>query len=683
MSDVGGDEFAIGTYESEATASLSYDDYVKLCDELWEHNKRYYVDNAPTISDYDYDQHLKRLEEIEKDHSEWVSSTSPTQRVGEVTTGGFQQVDHRSPMLSLVNTYSKEELVDFINRIKRSLGNDNLCFAVELKMDGTSLSVWYEKGRLVRAVTRGNGRQGDDITANAKTIEALPLQLVGEVPDFLEVRGEVFMMHDVFESLNEQRIADEDDPWANPRNAAAGSLKLLDPKEVARRKLSVVFYAVAEDSSGKIQNQCDVRKVLENFGLPTLQETACCRDIDDIWSFAEKINELRSSLAFDIDGIVVKVDKFSDQQRLGMTGKTPRWAVAYKFVPEQAKSIIRDITIQVGRTGVLTPVAELEPVALAGSTISRATLHNADEVQRKDIRVGDTVFVEKGGDVIPKVVGVDFALRPENSILWQMVEFCPSCGTRVEQQAGEVAVRCPNSDGCPEQQQRRLMYFVGKAAMDIEFMGEKVVEQLVNKGFIHHPADIFRLTAEQLFQLEGFKDKAVSNLLKSIEKAKKISLPRFIMALGIKYVGAGTAELLANKAGNIQKLMTLSYDDLITVDGIGDKVAHSVVEFFDDVKNLAEIEDLLNQGVAPESVAVVSNTDHLFNGKTFVLTGTLQNFTRQGAATEIKQRGGKVTSSVSKKTDFVLAGESPGSKLDKALKLGVRVLTEEEFMNLL
>lgn len=663
---------------------MNQHEYEKLCEEVWKHNYHYYVENRPIISDQEFDKLLKKLEQIEAEHPDWVSPSSPTQRVGESLTTGFQSVKHDTPMLSLANTYSKEEVNDFIERLEKLLGKKEASFSCELKMDGIAVSIRYEKGLLVRGLTRGDGKKGDDITSNIKTIMALPLKLYGShIPDILEVRGEVFMPHRAFLEQNEEKSKRGDPLWANPRNAAAGSLKLLNPKEVAQRGLHIVCYGIAEESTVAIKTQTEVHEYLSKIGLPVLHLRAHCSNLDEIWNFAEDVSKKRPHLPFDIDGIVVKLDSIKDQKRVGSTIKNPRWAIAYKFAAEQAVTHIHAITVQVGRTGVLTPVAELDPVTVAGSTISRATLHNEDEIKRKDIRVHDAVVIEKGGDVIPKVVSVDLSQRPPTSKPWHMPATCPSCGSPVERSEGEVAVRCPNSLGCPEQRMGRIIYFVGKDAMDIDHMGEKVVEQLFEKGFIAVPSDIYTLTEMELSQLDGFKEKSIQNLLASIEKSKQVSLPKLIMALAIKYVGAGTAELLAHKAGDLEKLTQLTYEELLEVDGIGEKVAEAVIEYFDDPRNQKEIDRLLKLGVKPEQTRIVRINNHPFEGKTFVLTGTLEDFSRDDAAKLIKERGGKISSSVSKNTDFVLAGESPGSKLEKAEKLGVKVLSESEFKKLL
>lgn len=659
-------------------------DYAELCKEIWEHNKRYYTDHKPTISDEKFDALLKKLEEIEKAHPEWITSSSPTQRVNESLTSGFTSVKHRIPMLSLANTYSKEELADFIKRVHKLLEKQDLAFCAELKMDGIAISATYEKGVFAQGVTRGDGKAGDDITQNMRTILSLPLQLYGShIPDFLEIRGEVFMPHEVFSKINAERTSQEEVMWANPRNAAAGSLKLLDPKEVSKRHLAVVFYAIADASSDIGNSQFQTQKLLQMWGLPVLQEAALCHDLEEIWDFAEKVKTLRKKLSYDIDGVVIKLDNLKDQKRLGVTGKNPRWAVAFKFAAEQAETRIHEITVQVGRTGVLTPVAELEPVFLAGSTIARATLHNIDEVERKDIRIGDYVIIEKGGDVIPKVVEVVLSKRPHHTKKWSMPTQCPSCGASVIRVEGEVAVRCPNSSLCPEQQVRRLIFFAGKEGMDIENLGEKVMTQLVQKGFVTRPSDVYRLTAEQLSQLDNFKEKSVQNLLSSIEKSRTVTFPRFMMALGIRHVGIGTAELLAKAAGDIHQLEKMSVEELMKIEGIGDKVAAAIVEYFADEQNKKEIKELLALGVKPQEEKVVHFTGHDFAGKTFVLTGSLQHYTRQSASSLIKERGGKVTDSVSKKTDFLVVGDDPGSKFDKARDLGVKILSEKDLEQLL
>jgi len=663
---------------------MSKEEYLKLLKEIKRHNQLYFDQSSPEITDYEYDLLVKQAEEIEASHPDWVPADTPTRQVQERPTKGFKQVQHDVPMLSLANTYSREEVADFVARVYKLLEREDVEFCVELKMDGVAISVRYEKGKLVRAVSRGNGRKGDDITANVKTIRSIPHELKGtNIPDLLEVRGEVFIPTHDFAEMNREREEAGDVTWANPRNAAAGSLKLLDATEVAKRKLDIVFYNVITREK-ILKTQSENHHFLKKMGLPTGKEKhfAVCRSLDEIFAFADRIEEERPSLPFEIDGIVIKVNALRDHDIMGATGKSPRWAAAYKFAPEQAETVIEDITVQVGRTGVLTPVAELQPVPLAGSTISRATLHNEEEVMRKDIRVGDSVIIEKGGDVIPKVVEVIQNKRPKHSKPWHMPTHCPICGTEVIRREGEVAVRCPNRTTCGGQNLRRISFFASKNAMDIDHLGPEIVKKLIEIGFVSRISDLYRLTENELTQLEGFKEKSIHNLLASLEASKKVTLARFIFAIGIPYVGEGTAQLLADAAGSIERLKEMSEEELCEIDGVGDKVAKSIVEFLSDEKHLKEIEELLELGVQP-TAAHKKIAGHAFAGKTFVLTGSLEEFTRTEAANLIKERGGKVSSSVSKKTDFVLVGEDPGSKYDKAQKLGVAILDEKSFKAML
>ncbi len=660
---------------------ITQEEYVALVQTLLKHDFLYYSESRPVISDYAYDQLLKQVESIESKHPEWILPYSPSSRVGEMRNSSFREVVHTVPMLSLANTYSKEELEDFIKRVEKGLDGQKPHFCAELKMDGIAVSARFEKGQFVRGVTRGDGKKGDDITANMKTIRALPLVLQEEgCPDLLEVRGEVFMTKAVFSELNKEKEELGEELWANPRNAAAGSLKLLSPKEVSHRKLSIVFYGIAEDSSLAVTSQVEVHSFLHKMGLPvaTAEFYKRCSSLEEVMSFAKDVESKRSSLPYDIDGVVVKVDELKWQQALGSTAKHVRGAIAYKFSPEQALTQIKDITVQVGRTGVLTPVVELEPVLVAGSTIARATLHNQEEIIRKDIRIGDFVWIEKGGDVIPKVVQVDFSRRSKDSMPWRMPKHCPSCAAPVHHIEAEVAMRCINKK-CTKQQLEKIIFFASKDAMDIDHLGEKVAEQLFRKGLIQNIADIYRLKQEDLALLDGFKEKSIRNLLESIEKSKVCSLPRFILALGIKYVGEGTAEALAKAASTIEALSKMSEETLQNIEGVGDKVAHSVKEFFLDPENIKEVGDLLALGVTPDPLQSNFDQGHPFFGKTFVLTGTLQSFTRSQAASFIKDKGGKVSSSISAKTDYLLAGEEAGSKLDKAKKLQVKIISEEEF----
>ena len=658
---------------------MNLEEYINLLEEIKKHNTLYFQKSEPEISDYDYDLLVKEVEKIEEEYPEWVPLDTPTRRVGETPTQGFKQVAHKHPMLSLSNTYSKEEIADFIKRVEKGLEHASVEYCVELKMDGIAISLRYEKGKLISGVTRGNGKRGDDITENIKTIRALPHVIPDQVD--IEVRGEVFIPKKDFTMLNLEREEEGMVPWANPRNAAAGSLKLLDARIVAQRKLDIVVYNAITEG---IATQLEGHQYLKKLGLPVGDNPhfRMCQSLDEILAFADEIELLRDKLPFEIDGIVIKVNSLRDQDILGATGKSPRWATAYKFAPEQSETVIEAITVQIGRTGVLTPVAELRPVLLAGSTISRATLHNAEEILRKDIRVGDTVIIEKGGDVIPKVVKVIQEKRPENSKAWTIPKFCPVCGEQVVHKEGEVAIRCPNKIRCGGQNLRRISFFVSKNAMDIDNLGPEIVKKLMEAGLIEYFSDLYRLDEEKLSQIEGFKAKSIQNLLLSLEKSKKTTLARFIFALGIPYVGEGTAEVLAETAGSIQKLSLMDIEDLCDVDGVGDKVAESVVDYFQDLRHQKEIETLFSLGVNP--LAMRQKIEgHSFAGKTFVLTGSLQTLTRQEAANLIKERGGKVSGSVSKKTHYILVGQDPGSKYEKGKALDVPILDEKAFQKIL
>lgn len=656
-------------------------DYLHLIEQIRLHDYLYYVECRPKISDQEYDHLVKKLEAIEKERPEWVDPSSPTQRVGEVPHKSFVQKAHDVPMLSIANTYSEEEVEDFIARVHKILERKEVAFCTELKMDGTAISVRYENGHYVRALTRGDGKKGDDITLNLKTIPNLPLVLRGKnLPEVLEVRGEVFMPHKAFKRLNHEKELAGEELWANPRNAAAGSLKLLDPREVAKRGLSVVFYGLAIHPS-QVKTQLEIHEYLKEVGLPVFDEhhRAVCHNSREIMAFAKKIEKERPKLPFDIDGIVVKVNELRLHDILGSTGKSPRWVMAYKFAAEQATTKILGITVQVGRTGVLTPVAELEPTFLAGSTIARATLHNQEEIERKDIRIGDRVVIEKGGDVIPKVVSVELEHRPAHTRPWKMPTKCPGCGSPVIASKDEVAVRCPNSWECLPQKMRRIQFFASKDAMDIEHLGEKVVEQLVNKGLVSTFADLYHLNAEDLALLDGFKEKSIQNLLTSIDHSRNVPLPRLILALGIKHVGEATAELLAERAGSLEQLRQMTKEEFADIEGIGEVVAEALVEYFDDERSQKEIQALLKAGVKPQVSAQTKIEGHPFTGKTFVLTGTLSSYPRSEATKLIKERGGKVVGSVSKNTDYLVAGEEAGSKLDKAQALGITILDEKAF----
>lgn len=656
-------------------------EYKKLIDEALHHDKLYYVEAMPEISDFQYDQLIKQIEAIEREHPDWITKKSPTQRVttDAAPKSKFKQVSHTHPMLSLSNTYSEEELGDFLKRMHKYLEKEEADFTTELKIDGVALSVRYENGKLAQAVTRGDGKKGEEVTANVKTIKSLPQTLKGsKIPKVLEVRGEVYLPLLTFQKLNKAKEEAGDEVYANPRNAAAGSLKLLDSVEASKRGLDIFIYDISVGPE-EIKKQSQIAPYLQKIGLPVVPKELLkvCHTTKQILDYAHKMEGKRHALSFEIDGIVVKLDDLRARKHIGMTGKSPRWAVAYKFAPEQEMTVIEDITVQVGRTGVLTPVAELRPVKLAGSTIARATLHNQDEIDRKDVRIGDHVVIEKGGDVIPKVVSVELKKRKKSAKKWVMPTKCPSCGGEVVHVPKQVAIRCVNPD-CSSQNLRKIIFFAAKDAMDIENMGEKVVEKLALGGFVSTFSDIYRLTEDDLSQIEGFKDKSIDNLLTSIEESKDTTLDRLIFALGIKFVGKQTAELIADHARSIDGFINLTEEELIDIEGIGPIAAESVIAFLEEEENIDEINHLLSLGVNPKEPKK-KDASHSFSGKTFVLTGSLENYTRSEAGSLIKERGGKVSGSVSAKTDFVLAGDAPGSKYDKAKKLGVKILSEKEF----
>jgi len=656
-------------------------DYRDLIAKIRQHDKLYYEKSTPIISDYEYDQLFEKLKEIEKKHPQWIVSDSPTQVMTDKPTQGFIQKKHDIPMLSLANTYSEEEIQAFIDRVHKSLEKNQVDFFCELKMDGIAISVRYEKGVLVQALTRGDGAMGDDVTANMKTIRSLPHHLQGHYPDLLELRGEVYMPHKVFEKLNQEKAEIGEALYANPRNAASGALKMLDPEEVKKKSLAVVFYGIAQSGSLKLTHQAEVPRWLAQWGLPHQhnEDMAECRQLKEIMAYAESIHTKRLKLPFDIDGIVIKINTFAYHDLLGYTAKTPRFAIAYKFPPERASTELLDITLQVGRTGIITPVAELKPVFLAGSTIARATLHNADEIARKDIRVGDIVFIEKGGDVIPKVVGVDLKERKAHAPRFHMPKHCPSCHNLLSKLPQDVGVYCTHFKACDEQKIRFLQFFVSKNGLDIEHMGEKVVRALYEKKLVCQPSDFFKLKEADLASLEGFKEKSIRNVLEALAKAKKTTLADLLKSLGIPSVGTTLAKLLAKKFALLHDVQQASVETLCEIEGIGEKSALAIYDFFHNTEKMHMIHDLIKVGLEIANPQELLIRGHLFEGKTFVLTGTLSEYPREEAKSLIEARGGKVTGSVSKKTDYVVVGDDPGSKLDKAKELGVPILDEKAF----
>ncbi len=658
----------------------------RLRKEIERHNYLYYVKNEPEISDYEYDKLYARLEELERENPEFIVPHSPTQRVGSDLTKEFKPVKHKAPMLSLANTYNTNELLAFDKRVREALGVDNVDYVTELKIDGLSVELYYKNGLLETASTRGDGITGEDITPNVKTIRSVPLSVdYKQIPEYdlseFYVRGEVFMSKKEFERINKEREERGEKLFANPRNSAAGTLKLQDPRIVAKRNLDIfVYYLLSEKE--KFESQAENLKLLETLGFKVNPHYKLCRGIEEVIGFCENWENRRNDLEYEIDGVVIKVNSIEWQNKLGAVAKSPRWAVAFKFKAEQAETRINKIVWQVGRTGIVTPVAELEPVFLMGSTISRATLHNFDEIKRKDIREKDFVIIEKGGDVIPKVVKVLKEKRAPVSAPTQPPKVCPVCSSPLFFPQDEVAIYCENPE-CPAQIKGGIEHFASRGAMDIEGLGEAIVSVFVDKGFLKNYADIYELKnrADEIAALEGFGYKSVENLLRAIEESKKRPFEKVLYALGIRYVGDGTAKLLARAFGNIDALINATEEELTQIENVGPNIAQSVKRFFSNEKNLKIIERLRNYGLRFETEK--EETSDILAGKTFVLTGTLPTLTRDEAKALIEKHGGKTTSSVSKKTDYVLAGEKAGSKLEKAKQLGVKIISERDFLKMI
>jgi DNA ligase (NAD+) len=677
---------------SEAQKKIS-----SLRAEIARHDERYYRQARPEVSDHEYDllkRDLAALEARFPEAAKAAGADSPTAKVGDDRAEGFVTVRHRQPMQSLDNTYSEAELREFHARLVRLLGREDLSYVVEPKIDGLAVSLTYEKGRFVRAVTRGNGVEGDDVTANVLTMPKLPRELKASAkapaPAMIEIRGEIFMTLAEFGRINAAREDEGEERYANPRNLAAGTIKLLDPREVAERRLEIVLYGIGAcdppQAGGETQSGYQAR--VRAWGLPTVEKFWTAVGIDEAWKAIGELDRLRRGFAYATDGAVVKLDSLALQREAGSTSKAPRWAMAYKFAAERAETRLLDISVQVGRTGVLTPVAELEPVLLAGTTVARATLHNQDEIARKDIRVGDYVFVEKAGEVIPAVIGVDLGRRTPKCVPFKFPKKCPSCGTDVVQAEGEVALRCPNYD-CPVQVRRRVRHFASKACVDIDGLGEAMVDVVVEKGWVRSIADIYHLKRADLLGLGKSVEKSTDNLLAAIEASKGADLWRFIHGLGIPHVGAAAAKDLASRFMSLEALSESKFDDYVgkgkesLIAGIGKTMAEAIVDHFNQPINRTLVRDLGKAGVEPKAPAAVKRGTGPFLGKTFVLTGTLPSMTREEASARIEAAGGKVASSVSKKTSYVLAGSDAGSKLERARSLGVAVIGEDELVALI
>lgn len=637
------------------------------------HSYRYYVLDNPEISDSEYDKLMKELEKLEKKYPEYFDPNSPTQRVGGAPLKEFNQVRHNVPMLSLQDVFSFEELKDWDRRVRSELSEVE--YVVELKIDGLSVCLSYENGVLKTAATRGDGVVGEDVTQNVRTIKSVPLKINYLNP--LEVRGEVYMPKDAFEKLNIQREEMEEPLFANPRNAAAGSLRQLDSKITAQRKLDIFIFNIQRIEGKDFESHSDALEFLSSLGFKVSPKRIICSNIDEVIKSIQELGEMRGELPFEIDGIVIKVNNLKDREKLGQTAKAPRWAVAYKYPAEKKKTKLIDIIVQVGRTGAITPTAILEPVRIAGSTVSRATLHNEDYIRQKDIRIGDSVIIQKAGDIIPEVVEVVLEERDGDEVIFNMPTKCPECGGDVVREEGEVAVRCTNMS-CPAQIKRSIIHFASRDAMNIEGLGPQIVALLLDNGLIKDAADLYYLNFDDVVKLERMGKKSTENLLKAIENSKQNDIDKLIFALGIRYVGSKTAKNLAKAFKSIDNLMKATFEDLITVEEVGDKMAQSINAFFKEEHNRALIERLRNAGVN-FTLKEQEGTSDLFNGLTFVLTGTLSKYTRNEATELIEKFGGKVSSSVSKKTNYLLCGEDAGSKLKKAQDLGVKIISEDDF----
>lgn len=648
------------------------------------HDYLYYVKNSPEISDSEYDRLFRRLIELEEQHPDLVTPDSPSQRVGAGPIESFGIVEHRIPMLSLANAFDDSELRAFDERVRKKIPDSSIDYVAELKIDGLAISMSYEDGVFVRGATRGDGLRGEDITHNLKTVRRLPLHLVSPerpIPPILEVRGEVYFARSAFKALNEERLRTGETPFANPRNAAAGSVRQLDSRLVSKRKLDAFIYGLDSELEG-ISFHWEALACLRELGFPTDTHTQICKGIEEVMDFCSQWKEKRDTLDYDIDGIVVKVNRLAWQKELGTISRSPRWAIAFKLPSTEVPTVVRDIIVSVGRTGAITPVAILEPQEIDGSVVSRATLHNEDEIRRKDIRIGDTVWVHKAGQVIPEVISVVTEKRTGAEKPFVMPTHCPVCSGELYRSPEEAVARCLNAS-CPAQIKERIRHYCSRRAMDIEGFGEALVNQLVESGTIKSFAELYTLTLQDLLPLERMGEVLVSKLLRNIEKSKQRPLSRFIYALGIRQVGEHIAEVLAGHFRSIEKLEQAAYEELITIREIGGEIAREIVSFFGEKENRELLEKLKNEGALPRPEALVINAAGALSGKTFVLTGTLNTMSRDEAEARIKALGGKATGSVSKSTDFVVAGANPGSKLEKAQQIGVAVIGEEELLRML
>lgn len=656
----------------------------ELRKEIEYHNYRYYVLNDPIISDAEYDALMRELEELERQYPELITPNSPTQRVGAPPLEEFGTVEHRVPMLSLSNAFNEEEVREFDRRVKRFLGVvHDIQYSAEPKIDGVAVEVVYENGVLTVGATRGDGYRGEDVTQNIRTIKMIPLYLIDKeepIPEYLSVRGEVYMDKEDFRRLNREREENGEPPFANPRNAAAGSLRQLDPSITAKRPLKVFFYGIGEVRGREFKSQWEILQTLPKWGLRVNPYVELCQNIEEAIQYYHRLLSMREEIPYEMDGVVIKVNDLELQRRLGEISRSPRWAIAFKFPAEEATTRVLDIVVQVGRTGVLTPVAILEPVQVGGVVVSRATLHNLDEIRRKDVRIGDWVLVHRAGEVIPEIIKPIKERRTGQEREFQMPERCPACGSKVVRLPGEVAYRCIGL-ACPAQLKARIRHFASRRAMDIEGLGEKLIDQLVDKGLVKDLADIYYLRKIDLLKLDGVADKLAQKLLNSIERSKDTTLPRFLFALGIRHVGEHLAQVLAKHVKRLEDFYRIRKDDLLRIPGVGPEVAESVVSFFAEEENRRVIDKMLAAGVRVRPVEEVAEAQPL-KGKVFVFTGALESMTREEAKRLVEQLGGIAASSVSRRVDYVVVGKDPGSKYDRARALGLKIIDEEEFKKL-
>ena len=657
---------------------------IALREELRQHNYSYYVLDEPSISDYEFDIKLKELQELELKHPEYFDANSPSQRVGGEITKNFKTVTHKNRMYSLDNSYSKEDILEWEARIQRILGDVDLEFTCELKYDGASINLTYENGTFVKAVTRGDGFMGDEVTANIKTIRSIPLVLRENKLSSFDIRGEIVLPLEGFEKMNLDRIEAGEDPYRNPRNTASGSLKLQDSAEVANRPLDCLLYQVVSEKN-PFKTHYETLRHASEIGFKVPNTIKLCKNVDEIIGFLEAWDLKRHELPYETDGVVIKVNSLNHQDELGYTAKSPRWALAYKFKSEQATTTLNEVTYQVGRTGAITPVANLEPVELAGTIVKRASLHNADQIEKIDLRLHDRVFVEKGGEIIPKIVGVDIAHRSVDSEPIQYITHCPDCGTELLRKEGDAKHYCPNEFGCPTQITGRIQHFISRKAMNIDGLGAESVELLFKNGLIHNFADLYELTKEQLMPLERMAEKSASNMIIGIEASKKIPFEKVLFALGIRFVGETVAKKLARHYKNIDALMEANYEELISVDEIGERIAKSIISFFNDEGNCTLIDRIKRYGLnlALDESLLAGQTEKL-KAKVIVVSGVFHILSRNELKKSIEDNGGKVTGSISKKTSFIIAGDNMGpSKKEKAETLGVSIITEQDYLDMI